>query len=328
MRSWTHGSDSEVDNIRSRVKFLDEFFKKHESRIKDIRFMVHLFRKSVLSMVGLILILILIFVALFAPFIASQHPSYVQVSTEQGTTVTEERWAINFSQKLLPPSDQHYFGTDDYGRDIFSMVVYGSQTSFRICIIVVAVSTLIGILLGGIAGYYGGVIDEVLMRITDVFLAIPYLILAMAVAAALGRSIDHIMEAMIIVWWPTYARLIRGQVLAVREQQFVEAARSVGASNSRILFRHIFPNSFAPLLVEITLDLGAVLLTAAGLSFIGLGASPGTAEWGLMIASGRIHMFHAWWYVTFPGLAILLVVLGFNLLGDGLRDVTDPKLRR
>ncbi|PNX49004.1 MAG: D-ala-D-ala transporter subunit [Thermoplasmata archaeon M11B2D] len=307
---------------------MDDFLKKHESKIKDLRFMAHLFRKSLLSMIGLVLILILILVALFAPFIASQHPSYVQVSTDQGTTVTEERWAINFSQSLLPPSPEHLFGTDDYGRDIFSMVVYGSQTSFRICIIVVAISTLIGIILGGIAGYFGGIIDEVLMRITDVFLAIPYLILAMAVAAALGRSIDHIMEAMIIVWWPTYARLFRGQVLAVREQQFVEAARSVGAGNSRILFRHIFPNSFAPLLVEVTLDLGAVLLVAAGLSFIGLGASPGTAEWGLMISSGRIHMFHAWWYVTFPGLAILLVVLGFNLLGDGLRDVTDPKLRR
>jgi len=317
-----------VDKIRPRVKILDDFLKKHESRIKDLRFMAHLFRKSLLSMIGLILILILIIVALFAPFIASQHPSYVRVSTEQGTTVIEERWDINYNEKLLPPSAKHFFGTDDYGRDIFSMVVYGSQTSFRICIIVVAISTIIGMFLGGIAGYYGGVIDEVLMRVTDVFLAIPYLILAMAVAAALGRSIDHIMEAMIIVWWPTYARLIRGQVLSVREQQFVEAARSVGASNPRILFRHIFPNSFAPLLVEITLDLGAVLLTAAGLSFIGLGASPGTAEWGLMISSGRIHMFHAWWYVTFPGLAILLVVLGFNLLGDGLRDVTDPKLRR
>jgi peptide/nickel transport system permease protein len=307
---------------------MNDFLVKHESRIKDLRFMAHLFRKSLLSMIGLILILILVIVALFAPLIASQHPSYVRVSTEQGTTVTEERWDINFSQSLLPPSAAHLFGTDDYGRDIFSMVIYGSQTSFRICIIVVAISTLIGILLGGIAGYFGGVIDEVLMRITDVFLAIPYLILAMAVAAALGRSIDHIMEAMIIVWWPTYARLIRGQVLTVREQQFVEAARSVGASNSRILFRHIFPNSIAPLLVQITLDLGAVLLVAAGLSFIGLGASPGTAEWGLMISSGRIYMFQAWWYVTFPGLAILFVVLGFNLLGDGLRDVTDPKLRR
>jgi peptide/nickel transport system permease protein len=155
--------------------------------------MAHLFRKSLLSMIGLILILILILVALFAPFLASQHPSYVRVSNDQGTTVIEERWDINFSQKLLPPSPEHLFGTDDFGRDIFSMVIYGSQTSFRICIIVVTISTLIGIVLGGIAGYFGGIIDEVLMRITDVFLAIPYLILAMAIAAALGRSIDHIM---------------------------------------------------------------------------------------------------------------------------------------
>jgi len=274
------------------------------------------------------LIIVLVLVALFAPFLASQHPSYVEVGTEQGTTRTEERWEIHFDQKLLPPSAQHLFGTDDYGRDIFSMVVYGAQTSLRICLLVIAISTLIGVILGGLAGYFGGVLDEILMRITDVFLSIPYLILALAIAAALGRSIDHIMEAMIITWWPTYARLLRGQVLTIREQQYVEAARSVGASNTRILFRHILPNSFAPLLVEITLDLGAVLLVAAGLSFIGLGASPGTAEWGLMIASGRTVMFHAWWYVTFPGLAILLVVLGFNLLGDGLRDVTDPKLRR
>jgi peptide/nickel transport system permease protein len=279
-------------------------------------------------MIGLALVIVLLIIALFAPWIASEHPSYVEVPTEQGTTRVEERWDIHFDRKLLAPSAQHLFGTDDYGRDIFSMVVYGSQTSLRICLMVVFISTLIGLLLGGIAGYFGGVIDEALMRITDVFLSIPYLILAMAVAAALGRSIDHIMEALIITWWPSYARLIRGQVIAVREQQFVEAARSIGASDSRILFRHIFPNSFAPLLVEITLDLGGVLLTAAGLSFIGLGASPGTAEWGLMISSGRTHMFHAWWYVTFPGIAILLVVLGFNLLGDGLRDVTDPKLRR
>ena len=317
-----------MNKIRPHIKIVDDFLKKHESKIKDLKFMAYLFRKSLLSMIGLVLILILILVAIFAPFIASEHPSYVKVSTEQDTTVIEERWEIDFNQKLQPPSAEHLFGTDDYGRDIFSMVIYGARTSLRICIIVVSISTLIGIFLGGIAGYFGGVIDEVLMRITDVFLAIPYLILAMAVAAALGRSIDHIMEAMIIVWWPTYARLMRGQVLTVREQQYVEAARSVGASNSRILFRHIFPNSFPPLLVEITLDLGAVLLVAAGLSFIGLGASPGTAEWGLMISSGRIHMFHAWWYVTFPGLAILFVVLGFNLLGDGLRDVTDPKLRR
>jgi peptide/nickel transport system permease protein len=311
-----------------RFKRLDEFLKHNESRIKDLRFMWHLFRRSLLSMIGLTIIIILLLVALFAPLLASQHPSYVEVPTEQGTTTTEERWQIHFNQKLLPPSAQHLFGTDDYGRDIFSMVVYGAQTSLRICLMVVAISTLIGVILGGLAGYFGGVIDEVLMRITDVFLSIPYLILALAIAAALGRSIDHIMEAMIITWWPTYARLLRGQVLAIREQQYVEAARSVGASNSRILFRHILPNSFAPLLVQITLDLGAVLLVAAGLSFIGLGASPGTAEWGLMISEGRTVMFHAWWYVTFPGLAILMVVLGFNLLGDGLRDVTDPKLRR
>jgi peptide/nickel transport system permease protein len=290
--------------------------------------MLHLFRKSFLSMMGLILIIFVILIAIFAPYLAKEHPSYVEVSTDQGTTRIEERWDIKFEDKLLPPSNEHLFGTDDFGRDIYSMVLYGARISLRICLMVVFSATIIGILIGGIAGYFGGKMDELLMRTTDVFLSIPYLILAMAVAAALGRSIEHIMMALVVVWWPSYARLLRGQVLSIKENQYVEAARSIGASNWRILFRHIIPNSFAPLLVQITLDLGAVLLVAAGLSFIGLGAPPGTAEWGLMIAMGRTHMFHAWWYATFPGLAILITVLGFNLLGDGIRDITDPKLRR
>jgi len=279
-------------------------------------------------MMGLILIIFVILIAIFAPYLAKEHPSYVEVSTDQGTTRIEERWDIKFEDKLLPPSNEHFFGTDDFGRDIYSMVIYGARISLRICLMVVFSATIIGILIGGIAGYFGGKMDELLMRTTDVFLSIPYLILAMAVAAALGRSIEHIMMALVVVWWPSYARLLRGQVLSIKENQYVEAARSIGASNWRILFRHIIPNSFAPLLVQITLDLGAVLLVAAGLSFIGLGAPPGTAEWGLMIAMGRTHMFHAWWYATFPGLAILITVLGFNLLGDGIRDITDPKLRR
>lgn len=307
---------------------MDEFAKKHESKIKDIKYMLHLFRHSLLSMIGLALILLVIFVSIFAPLLIQEHPSYVEVSTDQGTTRVEERWDINFENKLIPPGPEHYFGTDDFGRDIYSMVIWGTQISIRLCLMVVLTATIIGIILGGIAGYFGGKIDEIIMRVTDVFLAIPYLILAMAVAAALGRSIENIMMALIVVWWPQYARLLRGQVLSIRENQYVEAARSVGASGWRILFRHVLPNSFSPLLVQITLDLGAVLLVAAGLSFIGLGASPGTAEWGLMISMGRTHMFHAWWYVTFPGLAILITVLGFNLLGDGIRDITDPKLRR
>lgn len=293
-----------------------------------MKYMLHLFRRSLLSMIGLIIILLIVFIAIFAPFFAQEHPSYVEVSTEQGTTRIEERWDIQFEDKFIPPNSEHLFGTDDFGRDIYSMVIYGTRISLRICLMVVLSATIIGIFLGGIAGYFGGKLDEILMRVTDVFLSIPYLILAIAVAAALGRSIENIMMALILVWWPQYARLLRGQVLSIRENQYVEAARSVGASNWRILFKHVIPNSFAPLLVQITLDLGAVLLVAAGLSFIGLGASPGTAEWGLMISSGRMHMFHAWWYVTFPGLAIVLTVLGFNLLGDGIRDITDPKLRR
>ena len=309
-------------------KKLEEFTKKHESKIKDIKHMLYLFRRSLLSMMGLILVLFVLLVAVFAPLLASQHPSFVEVTSERGTERIEERWSINFDEKLLPPNSNHLFGTDDYGRDIFSMVVYGARTSLKICLLVVIVSTIIGVVLGSIAGYFGGKIDEIIMRVTDIFLSIPGLILALAVASALGRSIEHVMEALIFVWWPPYARIIRGQILSVRENQYVEAARSIGASSWRVLFKHVVPNSFSPLLVQITLDLGAVLLVAAGLSFIGVGATPGTAEWGLMISTGRMHMFHAWWYVTFPGLAIFITVLGFNLLGDGIRDVTDPRLRR
>lgn len=307
---------------------IDNFTKKHESRIKDAKYTLHLFRHSILSMVGLAIIITVILVAIFAPMLAKEHPTYVEVTTEQGTIRTEERWTHHFEDKLLPPGGKHYFGTDDYGHDIYSMVVYASRISLKISLLVVISATIIGTVLGGVAGYFGGIVDEVIMRITDIFLSIPGLILAMAVVAALGRSLEHIMYALIIVWWPAYTRLMRGQVLSIRENQYVEAARSVGSNSTRIIFKHILPNAMSPLWVQMSRDLGTVMLVAAGLSFIGLGASPGTAEWGLMVSMGRTHMLHAWWYVTFPGLAIFFTVLGFNLLGDGIRDVTDPRLRR
>ena len=301
---------------------------KHESLIKDLRHSAYLFRKSLVAMIGLVIIVFVVAIAIVAPWISIQHPTYQSVQTDQGTMRTEERWDINFNESLQPPNSKHPFGTDDYGHDLYSMIVYGSRTSLRIGLMVVGITMLIGISLGGIAGYMGRGIDEIIMRITDVFLAIPSLILAMAVASALGRSIDNIMYAMIVVWWPGYARLMRGQVLSIRENQYIEAARSVGSGSLRIIYKHILPNALAPLLVNVSLDLGGVILTAAGLSFLGLGASPGTAEWGLLISTGRNHIFHAWWYPTFPGIAILLTALGFNLLGDGLGDVLDPRLRR
>jgi len=310
------------------MAFIDEWKERNESRIKETKFTLNLFRHSFLSMVGLGLILLLLLIAAFAPLIATQHPTYVKLLNPEGKYVTEQRWDIHFGEKLEPVSSKHLFGTDDYGHDLFSMIVYGARLSIKMGLMVVVSAVIIGVTLGALAGYFGGWIDEIVMRTTDIFFSIPGLILAMAFAAALGRSIEHVMEALIIVWWPLYTRLIRGQILKTREETYVEAARSLGTTDSKIIFKHILPNSFAPVFVQITMDLGNVVLTAAGLSFIGLGASPGTAEWGLLISMGRTYIFQAWWYVFFPGLAIVLFVLGFNLLGDGLRDVMDPKLRR
>lgn len=221
------------------------------------------------------------------------------------------------------------FGRDNvYGRDYLSVLVWGSQISLRISFIVVASSVLIGVVLGGLAGYLGGRVDELVMRITDVFLAIPGLILAMGVAAVLTRSLDNIMYALVIVSWPGYTRLIRAQALSVRESLFVEAARAVGVPEGRIIMRHVIPNCLSPVLVAATLDIGGIVLTAAALSFIGFGALPPTPEWGLLINEGTALVGTAWWLVTLPGIMIFIFVLGFNLFGDGLRDILDPKLRQ
>ena len=288
------------------------FKEKHDARIKEIKYSLFLVRNSPLTILGTLIILALILVAIFAPYIAPYDPE-----------------KTNILARLKPPSRDHPFGTDDLGRDIFSRVIWGSRISLQIGFTVVFSATAIGTVLGLIAGYFRGWIDEILMRITDMFFAIPSLILAMAISAALQtRSIYTTMLAVTFVWWPAYVRIVRSSVLSLVESQFVEAARSLGASNRRIMFRHILPNSLAPLLVQMTLDLGAVILVAAGLSFIGFGAGPNTPEWGRMVAEGRNYMTTAWWTITFPGLAIFITVLGFNLLGDGLRDILDPRLRR
>jgi peptide/nickel transport system permease protein len=229
---------------------------------------------------------------------------------------------------MQSPSLKHLFGTDENGGDIFSRVIWGARIDLLIALAVVGSAALIGSVIGSISGYMGGKIDEALMRVTDVFLAFPGLILAMAIAAALGRNLINLTIALIVVWWPSYARLIRGVALSEREKLYVEAAKAIGAKNARIVFRHILPNVIYPLLVNATLDLGSVILTAAGLSFIGFGAGAGIAEWGRMISDGRNYLFQAPWMATFPGLAILLSSLALNLVGDGLRDVLDPRLRR
>jgi peptide/nickel transport system permease protein len=221
------------------------------------------------------------------------------------------------------------FGRDNvFGRDYLSILIWGSQISLRISFIVVASAVLIGVVLGGLAGYLGGKVDELVMRITDVFLAIPGLILAMGVAAVLTRNLDNIMYALVVVSWPSYTRLIRGQALSVRESLYVEAARSVGVPEGRIIVRHVIPNCLSPVLVAATLDIGSIVLLAAGLSFIGFGAEPPTPEWGLLINEGISLVETAWWLVTLPGMMIFIFVLGFNLFGDGLRDILDPRLRQ
>ena len=240
-------------------------------------------------------------------------------------------WEIDIKFTILRHESfpDHIWGTDEIGGDIFSRILWGAQIDLRLSLTIVLVAVSVGTFIGAAAGYYGGKIDEIVMRVTDVFFAFPGLVLAMAIVMALGeRSLDTISIALMVTWWPTYARLVRGQVLLEREKLYVEAARSVGASDMRILFSHIIPNTIQPLIVQATMDTGGVLLTAAGLSFIGFGPPAGAAEWGLMIAKGQMYLTSYPWMTVFPGVAILLTALGFNLVGDGIRDIMDPKLRR
>ena len=253
----------------------------------------------------------LILVAIFAPLLSPYSPT-----------------KTSLRERLSPPSASHFFGTDDAGRDILSRVVFGSRITLRICIVVVGLTLGIGTLLGVLSGYIGGWVDELIMRLNDVFLAFPALILAMAIAAALGPSLQNAIIAMVVIWWPRYARVARGQVLSIREIDYVTSARALGSSPFRIMLYHILPNCISPIIVQATLDLGEVVLTAATLSFIGFGAQPPVPEWGAMISVGRNFLRDYWWYPTFPGLAILFTVMGFNLLGDAVRDVLDPRLRR
>ncbi len=303
----------EIEAIRS-------FSKAHESQIKEFKYTLHLIRKSPLTLTGLILLIFIFLVAVFAPWIAPYHPQYVG---------GQQYWPYDSSRMLDPPSWQHLFGTDDMGHDIFSMVVYGTREALYIGFIVVMVAMLIGVLLGAYSGYIGGWFDEIMMRICDMFFAFPGLILAMAITAALGPGLQNVMYALMVVWWPGYTRIVRGQVLSVKENQYIEAARAIGISRFKIIWKHVIPNSLPPILVQATMDLGNVILTAAGLAFLGLGAAAYTADWGVMVSQGRSWLVSGyWWWSTFPGLAIFITVLAFNLFGDGIRDILDPRLRR
>lgn len=282
-----------------------------QPRIREMKFSLHLLSQSPLVILGFAIIAVMSITAIFAPWIAPYGP--------------EQRfWQAN----LQPPSWQHPFGTDEIGGDIFSRVVWATRVDLGLALLVVLGFEITAVLVGSISGYFGGKVDEVLMRITDMLLAVPGLILAMAVAAALGRNLTNLAIALMVVGWPGDARLLRGVILAERSKLYVEAARSVGVRRPRIIFFHVLPNAIYPLLVSATLGLGGTILGFAGLSFLGFGAGSGAAEWGYMISLGRNYLYASPWVATFPGLAIFFSVMGFNLVGDGLRDVLDPRLRR
>jgi len=264
-----------------------------------------------LNLVAIALIVILAACALLAPVLAPYDPL-----------------AQDLAVRLKPPSPEHWLGSDSLGRDIASRILYGARISLLVGVVVVASAGVFGTFIGLVAGYAGGLADEALMRLTEVFLAFPALILAMAIAGALGPSLTNAIIAIAAVTWAVYARLVRGQILSLRQREFVEAARAMGASRRRIVLRHLLPNTLAPLMVQASFDMGSSIIAAAGLSFIGFGAQPPTPEWGVMISEGRNFISTQPWLSLFPGVAILLAVGSFNLLGDGLRDAFDPRLSR
>ncbi|HAQ32979.1 MAG: ABC transporter permease [Alphaproteobacteria bacterium] len=261
-----------------------------------------------LTLAGIMVIVGLLVMAVAAPGMTSYDPL-----------------AQDLSQRLLPPSTAHWCGTDELGRDIFARIVYGARITLRIVLLVLAVVAPAGLLVGCAAGYLGGWVDAVLMRITDIFLAFPKLILALALVAALGPGLDNAVIAIALTAWPPFARIVRARTVSLREAEFVQAARLMGASRARIIVSHIVPLCLPPLVVRMTLEMSGIILTAAGLGFLGLGAQPPMPEWGAMISTGRAFLLDQWWVATMPGIAIFVVSLGFNLFGDGLRDVLDPK---
>jgi peptide/nickel transport system permease protein len=270
-----------------------------------------LWRRNRLMVVGTGIIMFLLLVAALAPLLATHDP-YEQI----------------LADRLQPPSTQHYFGTDSLGRDIYSRVVFGSRVTLSIAILVAAISAPLGLVIGVLAGYFGKAIDEILMRLSDIFLAFPKLILAIAFAAALGPGVENAIVAISIANWPSYARLARAETLSVRNNDYIQVIRSMGAGNLRIMVGHITPMCMSSIIVRLSLDMGTIILTAAGLGFLGLGAQPPVPEWGLMVSDGRQFLVDQWWVSTLPGIAILIVVMGFNLMGDGIRDILDPHQRQ
>ena len=293
------------------VKGLGGIIDRYKPVLQEFRHILYLIRRSPLSLLGITLFSVFLLLATLAPYIMPYDP-----------------FKINLSGAFQRPNIEHLFGTDEMGRDILSRILWGCRISLQVGVTVVLISLCIGTILGGIAGYVGGAVEEIIMRFTDLVLAFPSLVLAMALSAALGPGLNNAIFAISITWWPWYARLIRGQVLSIREAGFVEAARCVGASDFRILFRHIIPNSLGPIIVNASMDFGWAILMTSSLGFLGIGAQPPEPEWGAMINAGRLYFMDKPWIATFPGLAILFVVLASNLIGDGLGEILNPRLRR
>ncbi|MGL6169400.1 MAG: nickel transporter permease [Fusobacteriaceae bacterium] len=269
-------------------------------------------KKNKMAVLGLVIIVTMIIIAVFANVIA-----------DYDTVVIKQ----NLSERLQSPSMKHILGTDEFGRDIFARLIHGARVSLKVGVVAVSFSIAIGGTLGALAGFYGGKLDNVIMRIMDIFLAIPSILLAIAIVSALGPNLFNLMIAISISSVPGYARIVRASVLSIRDQEYIEAAKAIGASDMRIIFRHIIPNSLAPVIVQGTLGVAGAILSTAGLSFIGLGIQPPAPEWGSMLSGGRQYLRYAWWVTTFPGVAIMMTILSLNLLGDGLRDALDPRLK-
>lgn len=265
--------------------------------------------KSVL--IGSIIILIIVFCAIFAPFLTPYDPN-----------------AMDMAKRLQPPNSQHLLGTDTFGRDLLTRILYGSRVSLQVGIVSVTIAMTIGVLLGLLSGYFGRLTDAAIMRLVDIFLSFPVILLAIALVAALGPGLGNVMIAIGLVYWTNYARVVRSSVLTVKEEEYVMAARTIGANNFRIIFKYILPNVTAPIIVVATLGIGIAIVSEATLSFLGLGIQPPEPSWGWTLSVGLEHIRTAPYLSIFPGLAIMITVLGFNLLGDGIRDVTDPKLNK
>lgn len=267
--------------------------------------------RNKLTLTGFIIVGLVVLVGLLAPVLAPYDPNLMDIPA-----------------RLQGPSSAHPFGTDEMGRDILSRVMYGARISIAVGVIIVAVSAAIGVVLGSLSGYFGGKIDQAVMAVTDMILAFPSMVLALALTAAMGPGLLNTMLAVIIVRIPMYTRLMRGQVLVQKEQQYVRAARTFSEKPFWIVARHIVPNCLTPLMVQMTLGIGDAILIASSMSFIGLGAQPPTPEWGAMISTARVYAIDQWWYAAFPGLSILITIMGFNLIGDGIRDILDPRSRK